>query len=577
MALLALFTTAVSNLYESGSLQLSGAFNFTIFLLKSVTWPFLFAAGWALIRRFDHLACVAPAGKRRWNAREILMYTAILSAAWLPYLIIFRPGTLGMDTVNQLWDFYSGSTPLPFSWMDGQALVKCFLNNHHPVFDTLVFAGFVNLGRAINGTNELGILLYCLLQLIGTAAACAVMLCSFERFGIPQKYRHLGLWALCLIPIFPFYAITMIKDSLFDIFFILYMVCFAMIIHKGAERRDLIWLLVLSVLLSLTKKTGIYIVLLSGIFLVLLPSVRKHLVSWILSLAVPALLLFVLLPKVIFPAFDIYPGGPQEVYGILFQMVARAQKEDPSALTKEQYEIVDQVIDADQMTDVYEYHSADAVKNTYRFESATTKDLHNFFGVWLKVGLRHPGAYLRALGGTCGAYFTPSSYRMYLYNTWNPYDANKFAVRNPDSTLDLRNGVNEWVKWLSGVPVLGLLLSLCLYAWWIPLLAFARSVALGIYKNLLVLLPVFVTTLTLIAGPTVGTRYAMGIAFTCPLLLALGSRGVSDHLRLESRIQHREEKRTARRSRKTKAAPQPDSAPLPEPSEEQLHEILPEE
>jgi hypothetical protein len=159
------------------------------------------------------------------------------------------------------------------------------------------------------GSAARGVMIYCGLQTALTALFMSVMLCRMEKLGMPYLYRKAGVLFLGLSPFVALYAIGMLKDSVYSLLFIMYYLVYVVIIREEATSGRMLWLILLSVLLALTKKTGVYFVILCNIALLFVPGVRRRWAEWLASWTLPAVLLLVLLPKVVFPMFAIFPGG----------------------------------------------------------------------------------------------------------------------------------------------------------------------------------------------------------------------------------------------------------------------------
>ena len=82
------------------------------------------------------------------------------------------------------------------------------------------------------------------------------------------------------------------------------------------------------------------------------------------------LLMMVLLPKVIYPILQIYPGGKQEMLGICFQQTSRLVCRGMEQMTPTEQEITDAVFDYNRIEELYDPHSSDPIKATYRLQAA---------------------------------------------------------------------------------------------------------------------------------------------------------------------------------------------------------------
>ena len=452
-----------------------------------------------------------------WSGKEILLTAIVLMLIYLVWLVLYYPGVCNADTANQIWDFFNGKEPTFFQWHSGTEKIAATLNDHHPVFDTLVFSFFYRLGTAV-GSEAAGMFFYGLFQTAATAASFSVMLCSLERLGTPLVYRRLGFVFLACMPFIPMYVINMIKDSLYGFLFVFYFTVYILLVREGPSKKKLMALIFLSVLLSLTKKTGVYLVMFSNPALLFSRSLRKK-AGWILTgVLLPAFVIFVLMGRFLFPLFDVYPGGKQEMLGLCMQQTAAAVLDHPDEISEEEQVIIDRVMEYDRIRDQYDPGIQDGVKKIYRFH-ASPKDIRDFLFLWAKMASRYPGSYLKALVLLTGGYFAPTM-KIVVYDqvtrrgtvTWE----------NALFTEKVRRQMNELYQWLSSLPGLGVLFTLVLYVWWIPLLAMIRVLSQRRFGDCLCFVPVIMSLGVLIICPYAGTRYALSQIYTVPLLIGLG-------------------------------------------------------
>lgn len=426
-------------------------------------------------------------------------------------LLGYYPGTQSWDTWIQLNDYFDGLSTAPYR-EGGGMMLTAFLNDHQPVATTLLFGAFADLGKLLHN-EELGIFLYSLLQISLYAFACTKAVTYYDAG------RNLSGWAVAafylLNPFLCYYAIMMLKDSLFSVLFLLYMLDLIRLWRRENGKGLLIGFAVLSILLPLTKKTGIYIVLVSNIFLFARTkgSRRAFKTAVVSSVAAPALIMFILLPRVLFPAFNVYPGGKQEVIGTLLQQSVRVGLDHPEAYSEEDRAILNRVFDYDAAEKIYDHTITDPVKSTYRLETVTDQDLSDYYRLWLRTGFRYPESCLTATAETCGGYFSPTV-KLEVYRENHSYeltDTRYFVI--------IREVADLIYDFLLNCPGLNLLLYMVVYTWWIPMGVTYVLVRKRGWKSLGFMIPVFVSILTLIVTPYSFSRYALPFVMITPLLL----------------------------------------------------------
>ena len=553
-AVLAFFTVLVEHVRRSGAFMFNTPAELAATALQAVLYIVFFILGWKLIDRFDKKALKAepcepspseeasledaepdpavhvPAVRRShlftsWNVRSVILTAILLFVLFLPYLIVFYPGVASKDTYNQIKDFITGTMPIEINWNAGEPMISCFLNDHHPVLDTLIFVFFTEFVGGLAGGAARGAFIYSCLQTALTALAMSLMLCRMEKLGIPYLYRKAGVLFLGLSPFVALYAIGMTKDSIYSLIFIFYYLVYVLIIREEATNGRMLWLILLSVLLAATKKTGVYFVLLCNLVLIFVPGVRRKWAEWAASWVLPAVLMMVLLPKVLFPMFAIFPGGKQESIGFTMQMTAKIWLDHKDELSFQEQKVIGDVMDLDKVEESYSGKNYDEVKKLFNY-SATDQQLSAYKRLWLQLFIRYPLSGINALFGTAGGFFTPTeSIRVYYEFPTGEY----VKIQNSPRFTHLREAVQTVYQWLCKLPGTDFFMQCVLYMWWLPLAVLIRAILLPDFKGkrmktLGCLIPIAVSVLVLWVSPYAMARYGLPQLYTLPLVMGLGSR-----------------------------------------------------
>ena len=443
---------------------------------------------------------------------------------WLPYLLAYSPGLVNYDTVNQVLDVFNGVSPVPFGFVEGQEEVTVFLNAHHPVFVSLLFAGFIRLGQLF-GDPSRGLFLYILCQMALAAVLFSWSCGRLVQLGVSRVYTRILYLFFALFPPVPYYVCNMLKNSLHSILFVPWFMLYLLFAVKAGHpsRRDKVLFIVLSVFLCLTQNTGIYLVLLSAVVLLFTVNKKERpaIATYIGSLAV---IFMILLPKILYPAFNIFPGGKQELLGTLFQQTARYVREYEEEVTPEEKEVISRVLDYDALTEKFEFGTSDPIKATYHLH-VTRQEMMEYYKLWLRMGIRHPGTYFRATFPICGSFFTADS-AIGIFDHI-PSDEGIWA--------QIRHVRDEYVRdtWTANywracdLPGISLLFRNAMYTLWLPLYAVYRMLRTGRKKELLSAAPLVVCTLFLIVSPMMYSRYALSHIFAAPFFAVYAAAGKS--------------------------------------------------
>ena len=168
-----------------------------------------------LFRLLDALRAHAQAGApatQREKRQLFWLCAGLIFAGSIPYLLLYAPGLNIYDTHDQILQFFG----FPSYIGDGSAL-----SDHHPVFLTLIYGGFMKLGLLLGDAN-IGQLLYSLLSMAVLAACWAYALVTLRAAGLARgAVIGLALF-VALYPVLALYAFNMCKDVSVEPFVLLY-------------------------------------------------------------------------------------------------------------------------------------------------------------------------------------------------------------------------------------------------------------------------------------------------------------------------------------------------------------------
>lgn len=287
--------------------------------------------------------------------------------------------------------------------------------------------------------------------------------------------------------------------------------------------KGFIWTLITSFLCLLTKKVGGYIVILSFIFLIIfeIKNVKK------LSLIVAALLVYLLViePKLF------TPGGKQEKFSMFFQQTANYVKTYPEDVTENEKEILSKVLIYDKLSTDYNPVNADYVKGFS--QRGEDEDYNNYTKVWIKQGLRHPDAYIKAFGAMISGAFSFTEYKP-LTNMEHhsqlvkDFIDEKVTVRSErfQKTSDF---INKAYDKIYDIKVIGKILS---WGFWATLVPVFATITIFKYRrndnkvhSIVVVIPLLLSIIVglwfspMITGSLEGIRYLYPVVYTIPLTI----------------------------------------------------------
>lgn len=457
----------------------------------------------------------------------------VLLICWLPYLVFRFPGNIDPDTLWQIMQTYGLATA----------------SDHHPWFDTLLFSGFWQVGDLF-GSHAVSLLLYAIFQYAATALAFGLTIAYFKYINAHSVFTKVSLIFFAAYPMIAFYAMTMTKDCLFGFLWIYYLLAFYEVARtKGKVFKNIKFVIlfaILSILLMLTKKTGIYLVILSciGLFFIINKNFRRKLIIAAIS---PALIYVILWEGIYLPACGIKAGSGAEMMSLPSQQVAFYLQQYNDEMTEEDWETLNSVFFVPEvLPEVYYPGRADATKSQWNYK-AGKRDKLKFFVWYAGKMIAHPKTFaLAALANTLPAYY-PDTYTeddeslvFYRDNLESSTDTDQDfeeLLLNYSDGKATEEDIDKLIDGAYRIPAIAnasdaldsCLLSFmqdfvplfakCMFCWWIPLVSAFYCIKKRSKVGIVILLPTFIAFLTLIAGPIVLPRYLIPFVYSLPLML----------------------------------------------------------
>ena len=475
------------------------------------------------------------------RSHEKLVLFLVLVIAWLPYLVLFFPGVVMYDTTWELFQTQgSGALTMGRAHL---ADTTAAYTDHKPLFHMLLVGLLFNLGKAIN-SQTLGIFLITLLQYIAMAWSFSLLLKYCRAVSGLRGVQLVGLLFFALFPTFPMYAVSPFNDCIALAAFVMWAVYFAEAIQtKGTSLQSgkmIISLVLWGTIASLMKKPNAFVIIACTIVLVVFE--RKHIAAILVQGFAPAFICLFLVPAIVYNPLNVLPGDKGEFLGTFFQQTV-AYALNHGGIPDSDKEAIDKILDLDEAVSRYNPITFDKTKYCYR-NSETAEELIDYFIVWARQGANDPLCYLSAVAHLQYPWIYPSQ-TMDYYNI--DYEALKKSVASlnvdythgqalivrdslnyqaPSSLEVPRNKFLGFLLKLENTPGLNFLLSIALYATWIPLIL--TFIALAAHKrgvSLAALAPMYASMAVLFISPIVMCRYALPVFALIPLALAIALSG----------------------------------------------------
>lgn len=456
--------------------------------------------------------------KRWFHKYPFLISLLVLLICWLPYILAFYPAILSPDPTFQIKQFLG----IPNKYSDYVILLdpNVIITNHHPVLQTILLGGLTKIGIMLGSIN-LGLFLHSLVQIVVMSSVLAYTIYYMNKQKVSFRYQLLMLVLYSLNPVFPFYVMSAVKDTIFSAFVILYILyLYDFIKHQKQlviSIGKMVRLILLMVLITLFRNNGVYIVLLSFPFIIM---ICKNLRMKLFFAFGCTLLIYYSFNNLLLSSLKITDGSIREMLSIPFQQTARYVKEHSKEMTTYELETINKILDVDTLADRYKPEIADPVKNEYN-RYATNEDLKKYFKVWFLELTKHPDTYIQATLNNTYGYVYPEAMRWYIYY---PY----YSLINEDGFDYHYNGLSGLRSILSAygisfpfVPVIGLMNRVGMNVW-LSFILIGYIIHIKKYKYIIYVLPAIITFLVCLASP-VNTyyRYIMPIALAMPLMIGL--------------------------------------------------------
>lgn len=336
----------------------------------------------AAIRRYFHF---------RYAERpaSIAADASILLCCWLPYIILLFPGVIHFDTGDQIAEYYG----MPLYGMNAGKIW-----DHHPFLDTYLYGWFASLGKALFDNYNIGMYIYALLQAVGFAFGIAWLLAYISKTNLNRRLLHAFAAFFCFFPVVPMCVMSIAKDTTSAMLFVPWAVMYCKLIDSKLKLTRNPWFIAAfaldGLLVALTKKLGLYIVVLCLLALIIGKFAAKFKAAAVTLAVVLFVIVDMAIPKFAYQHINVVPGTPEAALALPIQMMARAAHDHPGDISDADRDAVDSYIEYswDQIGRDYDpWLAVPAIGWTVKGKVPISR----FAKAWLDVGLRHPDSYLQ--------------------------------------------------------------------------------------------------------------------------------------------------------------------------------------
>ena len=323
--------------------------------------------------------------ERKAKKYVFVLFFLLIILLWLPYLPSYWPGGIYSDTVDSI----------------RMALGQDALDNHNPILYTLIWKLMFFLTGAFRGETEYyGLELFTVVQLAGMALAMAGFVYWCYRRGFHKLFIAFMLLLIGVFPLYPFYGISLWKDTIFSLVVFL----FSLFLYQtfAKNKPDLSWkeltgYCLFSLLTIFLRNNGIYVMIFCAVVIVLICLKKQKAAAikiGIASVVIVAVSLVIQGP--VYDAKGYNVDRTVESMGIPIQQVAYVLSTD-GTVEADELAFMEQIMPLENWKALYEPTVVDYIKFDPTFDRQFFQEhSREFTGHYLHMMLQNPVKALKA-------------------------------------------------------------------------------------------------------------------------------------------------------------------------------------
>lgn len=438
----------------------------------------------------------------------------VILICYLPYIIAFYPVIINYDAANQIKEVMGIHT----RYMDSVVLLNpnVTLTNFNPLIHTLLLGGLFKFGYLIGNVN-FGMFLYSIVQLSIVISVFAYSIYYLKKLKVNNTLILVVLGIYSLVPLFPLYAMTAVKDVIFSSLVFLYVIMLYDMLKFKWSKKKYIGFAILVLLIILFRNNGIYTIILS---LPVVCILKKELMLPIILVLVFNIGMYIGYNKVLLPHYEIANTSVREMLSVPFQQTARLAKYYDEEISDEDKKTIDKVLGYNDLGERYRTDLSDPVKNKFN-KYTTDEELKDYFKVWFKYLLKRPVVYIDATISNMYGYFYPNTSAWYVYTDLNHKLPEAGFDYHYNNLSYLRIGLKGIAEAFPYIPVIGAISNIGIVVW-IHILLIGMLIVNKMKKYIVVLLPSLTFILVCIVGPAnTYFRYVLPCVFALPTIICI--------------------------------------------------------
>lgn len=430
--------------------------------------------------------------------RNCIMFLII---CWIPYYFWLQPGVVAFDEVTMLMHFFN---------IDGRGLYP----TGSPMLTELLLSIPVYFFHQF-GNDTAGIFVCSTIQYTICVCVLSFSLWTLNYYYCNKTVLHMVTLIYSLVPVFPMYALSLCKDTIFSCSVLLFVLCFTVLLKSPQlfySSRILKILFSFSfVFCCLTRNGAMALIAVPCVVYLIRHSNRLKEFTRVCIKPIIFIAIFSILTKYLWGSASYNPFLP-----IMYQQTALYTIKYGDERSEEEIDKINKILQYEKLAESYHPDLSDNVRILER-ENVTEKDINEYKQVWAAEGIKHPLTYIEAFAHNNYLYYYP-----FGYSEWKKLRTNT-SFERLGGVLDIKIDnvssiqINMLESWLKDMPFLGLMISCgfysCLFLFTILL---KRRRQLSLINSIPVLL-IYISCLFLPANGNF--RYILTIVFCTPYYL----------------------------------------------------------
>ena len=430
----------------------------------------------------------------------------------LPVLLAEYPGFFVYDAQYEL----------------NEVLTRNF-TTQHPLLHVFLLGGTIALVHKMGGSWNAGIFAYIFLQMLVITAIFSYAINYIKKRGAGKNSRILCTLYYGLFPSIVMFTLCSSKDGIFSALLLLLTIFLIQLVSDTevflGDKRKIFAFVLTAVLMPCFRHNGFYA------YLVFVPFglifFRKKMKKSLVAMLVLPVALYLVINAAL-SSVSVNGTNHQEMLTVPIMQLARVYTYEKDSMTVEEIQTLISYIPEENLK-LYTPRLSDMVKIGFN-NSLYEQDSVSFMKLWLSNLIKHPMTYINSWLLTSYGYWYPAA-RINVYKGTTvftfTYDTNSYfgyEVELPGERRSLMPVIDSFYRYISigdlyeDCPILGLVLSPGL-AFMIFLFVFCYRLSRKNFGGIIPFMPMFLTFLTVLLGPTYLPRYVAYLWMCMPLLM----------------------------------------------------------